>query len=529
MLIPALLKILWKEMEKIDEALRNPASLGEVYRESKGILTSPYVEINNPDLCCVFNQLNLGNEYCSAYSSLLGKGKVGSAYLLEFEDGRRAVYKASSVDDPFSIISDPPVSVKKVESLLSNKPRCQFPDLTSMKYIGMDEFTNEIFVGRAASNILRDAGLFNSVSYLAVGLCGKSPKDVNIPRDNLPNNNLPSSGQILKDKEMVGLIFQDFADLDTLDKFNPSGPGDILVILAQVISNIHLLQKEAQFNHNDLKLANVFLSSKPSELLYGNINIGCPFTCLIGDFGKSSISIKGNQGTYRIYNRTWLSRAYLYFSSFDPQISSTKVKVIDNTPKEIRDIQGEEIIPPSAKPLSSRREQGLLISSNPLTERQPLGSPLNPASDILTSSRSRRISEIVLTKSSQAQVTYPEQDLNIDYYVIDNLFKAQTYAYSRHMGIPFYLTYDTYTFLISMMMSPSYRNIIFNDPSLRSGLWDILWVREDDNRRITHKVLNYEGDSKYGEIVNVLKGARLDCDMTTRLLNSIFSLIQTFQ
>lgn len=65
------------------------------------------------------------------------------------------------------------------------------------------------------------------------------------------------------------------------------------------------------------------------------------------------------------------------------------------------------------------------------------------------------------------------------YYIIDQRFNWQVFTYARHMGIPYYLSYDTYSFIISLLLIPEVFNMFFSDDELVEQIWNKMWFLED--------------------------------------------------
>jgi hypothetical protein len=109
------------------------------------------------------------------------------------------------------------------------------------------------------------------------------------------------------------------------------------------------------------------------------------------------------------------------------------------------------------------------------------------------------------------------------YYIISHFLISTFYARSRHMGIPFYASFDTYLIVISMLLIREYYYTFFSVDYLRQ-LWDILWVEPQDSKIVQDRI--YQAFSKgsalsVSDAVNVLQDVRLRCDVTQALLQHI--------
>ena len=103
--------------------------------------------------------------------------------------------------------------------------------------------------------------------------------------------------------------------------------SDVTVgIISQVTMSIHYLGRALQFSSGDLKAENILVYPKPMMGTYKSLNLKCPVTCKISDFGKSSLSIQRLDGRLmRIYNETAAADLYMKLKSFNPKIYMDRV------------------------------------------------------------------------------------------------------------------------------------------------------------------------------------------------------------
>lgn len=126
-----------------------------------------------------------------------------------------------------------------------------------------------------------------------------------------------------------------------------------------------------------------------------------------------------------------------------------------------------------------------------------------------------------------------------EYYTITDATEFFILGRMRHMGIPYYLTLDTYLFLVSMMFIPIiWETFITNKDSDVHNIWNELWLNNEgedvkdainsyhdklladtDKRRQT---LNRKSNlATEKQIINVLIGKKLKCNIT----NILFTLL----
>lgn len=107
------------------------------------------------------------------------------------------------------------------------------------------------------------------------------------------------------------------------------------------------------------------------------------------------------------------------------------------------------------------------------------------------------------------------------YYVVDSYITAQIYAQSRHMGIPFYLSFDTYTFMVSLLSIPEAYYAMFTNEDL-SKIWLAMFFR-DDIPKVTDRLKRVmkKGTFSIVDAIKVLKGIRLKCNGTSKMLRAV--------
>jgi hypothetical protein len=103
------------------------------------------------------------------------------------------------------------------------------------------------------------------------------------------------------------------------------------------------------------------------------------------------------------------------------------------------------------------------------------------------------------------------------YYTIGNLLVSQIYTRTRHMGIPFYRSFDYYTVLVSMLTHPAFYYMFFANGKLRSVFWDPIWVNDsllNEGEEVMKRIHQYVIESKgqrISDAITMLKGLRLKC------------------
>ena len=110
---------------------------------------------------------------------------------------------------------------------------------------------------------------------------------------------------------------------------------------------------------------------------------------------------------------------------------------------------------------------------------------------------------------------------NVMYYIVDSYLTSQVYAQSRHMGIPFYLSFDTYTILTSIMAIKEFYYAIMFDKSLRD-VWTNMFFDNDRNtlyRRLRDNIA--KPSFSIADAIKLLKGIKLKCKGTHIFLDTM--------
>ncbi|SPN79142.1 Hypothetical protein BRZCDTV_180 [Brazilian cedratvirus IHUMI] len=110
-------------------------------------------------------------------------------------------------------------------------------------------------------------------------------------------------------------------------------------------------------------------------------------------------------------------------------------------------------------------------------------------------------------------------------FIIDATFVPQIYAYSRHDLTPYYSSFDLYTFIISMLLSPSYFFAFSRFPNLVKSVFRVLFD-EDNFVKIYDRIYKAQGKldpDSMSDILDILRGVPLKCNLADLLYKSIFT------
>lgn len=112
---------------------------------------------------------------------------------------------------------------------------------------------------------------------------------------------------------------------------------------------------------------------------------------------------------------------------------------------------------------------------------------------------------------------------DVNYYKVGTSFSQQLYKQSRHTGLPFYKSYDLYTFMVSFLMMPEVFYQVFSDSELQSKIWEPLWFTEDSHD-IFFKIRNaVENDKEpsFKNVNDIISNKKLKCNLSDILLENL--------
>lgn len=111
------------------------------------------------------------------------------------------------------------------------------------------------------------------------------------------------------------------------------------------------------------------------------------------------------------------------------------------------------------------------------------------------------------------------------YYHIGKTLQAQLYAQSRHTGLPFYHSYDIYTFMVSFLLIPEVFHQVENSAELQAKIWHPLWYNEDVPKMFIEirDAVATNTEPSFSNVINILDKTRLKCEVSTLLIERLKS------
>jgi serine/threonine protein kinase len=426
---------------------------------------SPYLKTNDPNLCCLIgdikNQVKPRLCLISKVEPLANQGKEGEILRVQIGDINTPKYnilKVFNLDNLRCTFFNGSRNVPSIE----NTSACFYPKTAELTYLGSDTFTNEYLIGFVLDE------LYTRPQDLPAQLPGMTPvrNGIIVPSQNLDgithflasticNSGTSKKGVIIMEYADIGDIInivqnpltssfrevKTFIGQDNIDFQSNSLKLPVIIdIIKQVVVNLDFLHSEIDFNHGDLKAANLVVKSVPSNGNYKGVIWNSNFTLKLIDFVKSSLTMTDGTGKrVRLFNYSAAAETYLDFFPFKPVLNSE------------------------------------------------FGEP---------------------------------------YYIMNANFNVSSLAQIRHMGLPFYFSWDTYTFLISLLLIPEIFYPVMTNKILKALLFDSLFFPDELSTiytKIYAAILNKNSNS-YTVITEILKGLKLKCGANTILLNNLKSV-----
>lgn len=106
-------------------------------------------------------------------------------------------------------------------------------------------------------------------------------------------------------------------------------------------------------------------------------------------------------------------------------------------------------------------------------------------------------------------------------YVVDDYLLSNTYANLRHMGSPYFRTYDFYTFVVSLLTVPEFYYRFFTSDYLVNSFWHPLWLNKQEEDLVKERIDAYISKSQrtgIGEAIGIIKGISLSCTILNDLI-----------
>ncbi|CAH6420180.1 Hypothetical protein HVR_LOCUS1117 [uncultured virus] len=442
----------------------------------------PFIPYNEDDICCLLDRIvGAGGtvQTCRGLNvSALGpRGKVGIPYIIKEENGDTLIVKLTKVNKLYSTyLINPPTSLihlvgnqREIRACISDVK------LGNIRYIASDEFTNETLISYILNYLIEKSVqrgiklplLF--VRHYQAGVCESK-----------------TVGEVLGlESSLVQKIDQKFA-------IGPSTESDVPIstVGLNIMENCDLgpldkLQDQPQFQQY---IQEYQIEDNGRQMIMPLVR---PDILL-------QILIQVTAGLHML-------QTHISFTSGDLKAGNVFVK---SEPIDI-DYMGIKIKAPfTCKIADYGKSSCMLYKKN--------GTALR-----------------FYNESSLANIYlsfHPfEHDITVEgnefFYTVGHLFNSQIYTRTRHMGIPYYQSFDYYTVLVSILTNPAFYYIFFATDILRKVFWDPIW--KDDSSEALKRIHQYivdGGGRSVNDALNILRGLKLRCNAVHLVMKNLLLL-----
>ena len=338
--------------------------------------------------------------------------------------------------------------------------------------LGFDIFTNEAIITYMLEKIFMEAKLPSlSVRQLKFGIC----EDINRKKDKqgiiaLEYASFGSVAALAKNASFRGVEFQK----GTRKVFTRS---TIINIMKQIVTAYDVLSAY-DFNHSDAKAANALVFNETISYNYRGMSVISSFTVKIADFDKASISLNSKPNAEAVKIAETLTREEHGF--------------LDGNTKNEKRLDYDLI---------------RIYNRNQIADTYFDLFPYRPTVEKATTTANNKIGEGT--------------------YFLDSGKNVDLFAKARHTGLPFYKSFDLYTFIISILLMPEFFYKVFSDAVLMDVIWYPLWV---DNQqasimysRLKTGILSKKQPS-YSNTVSILRKTTLKCGIADEIINKLKTL-----
>lgn len=468
----------------LSELITNPENFSRDY-----IRQPPPFLYSDPQVCCLLKNVeshetstsmrDFNNPTCPGinHGYLGSRGKVGIPYLVEVgdttsEEGSSTllILKTSQPGElSLTYRKEPPTNIRSFNTILDKAPsRCGFPDISNLHYLGGDEFTNEMLIGVILNSTIKlwndntGNNFYPYIEYITSTVC-----------QDRSSSRLP-----ITSTRPIGVHLMEFADLGTLVDFTKSPETYEYREGRKIIyptshygddSIIEVVKVEVVFQIIRQVVASLHLLQK--ELIFNH-----------GD----------------------LKAANIFVSSQPAEGSYEGVDISAPFTCKIADY--------GKSSLTVETETGpcRIYNRSWLADRYLYMMPFTPIINVQR-----------MWKERAANFLWEEQE---PFFIVQGLLDVHLYTRIRHMGLPFFLAYDIYCAIISMLLIPAFYYSFFDSDELIEKIWQPLWFGQDGDR-IQLAILSFHDNQEKAQSIattlELLRNIRLKCNATEILLNNL--------
>ena len=115
-----------------------------------------------------------------------------------------------------------------------------------------------------------------------------------------------------------------------------------------------------------------------------------------------------------------------------------------------------------------------------------------------------------------------EGEEKIAYFQLQSAVSMSVFKEMKEMGIPYFVAFDTYSFLASVFCVPIFYNTIMTNALLKEKYWEPLFLDDADKKELDKRVREFHKRESYVisdlELVSLLKDLKMRCDISERVL-----------
>lgn len=115
---------------------------------------------------------------------------------------------------------------------------------------------------------------------------------------------------------------------------------------------------------------------------------------------------------------------------------------------------------------------------------------------------------------------------NVFWWTLPSSFGVKTSLITQHSGMPFYRSYDAYTFIISLMLCPRFYYTVMSseNANLYQAIWASIWLPKE-LEKVTRLVEKNKGEKiTLSLVLDIMSGLSLRCDALDVMLNNLKAL-----
>lgn len=428
----------------------------------------PFISYNNEKICCIIDKINDisdGVDSCGFFNIMaLGtRGNIGVPYIVKGYDNAEMIVKVNKIDKLYSKYrANPPSSLSKIASTdILTINSSNMTEINSEKFFEINQCITNVGLSRMRYIASDEFTNETLIAYVLNFLADK----LSLP----PLYVKHYQGAICsnpKTKETFGLNMMEYCDLGSLNKL----PEHL---------NFLKYNKKHSIDDNGKNLEHDLLDDDVILDILTQITVGLHMLQKYAGF------VSGDLKSENIFVKS---------DPIDTTYMGIKIKSAFTC--KISDYGKSSCMVPGLNSLRFYNENAL---ANVYLKFHPFAP------------------EISKNQTNKMEGEY--------YYTIGDISVNRLYTRIRHMGIPFYRSFDYYTVLVSTLTNPAFFYMFFSDDKLRRIFWNPIWIDNVDANEALSRIRQYVllgTGQRLRDTINILRGLKLKC----RAVNLVIKKLQ---